>query len=84
MGVWKSRKEFPNPHNWSGYIVSGRFYPSRSIWGIRSTSVPTRHPIRIVLSMKVHGDLLRLLKFGCEPNFGAVGRGNGATGHTGR
>ena len=21
MGVWKSRKEFPNPYNWSGYIV---------------------------------------------------------------
>ena len=21
MGVWKSRKEFPNPYNWSGYMV---------------------------------------------------------------
>ena len=21
MGIWKSRKEFPNPYNWSGYIV---------------------------------------------------------------
>ena len=21
MGVWKSRKEFPNPYNWNGYIV---------------------------------------------------------------
>ena len=23
-GVWKSKEEFPNPYNWSGYIV-GRF-----------------------------------------------------------
>lgn len=24
-GVWKSKEEFPNPYNWSGYIVGGIF-----------------------------------------------------------
>ena len=32
MGVWKSRKEFPNPYNWSGYIVGQILSKPEYMW----------------------------------------------------
>ncbi len=29
-GIWKSKEEFPNPYNWSGYIVGSISSPTKT------------------------------------------------------